>query len=190
MPEGLSATVTIEGLSELRQRLPDEARTRRLCAWIAQSYGNRLLKEIVDRVPRRTSNTAHTVKVTPSGADGLEVTVGSESPVFRWLEEGTGIYGPMGQRIYPKNARVLAWPTGTFGPEGSLRLTGRPREGAAGAGSGMAFATSIAGMQAHHFIATAMDAAQSYLGDLLSRAAQLAFDAGMLPSPEGSDGTG
>jgi phage gpG-like protein len=37
------------------------------------------------------------------------VTVGTNVPYARWNQEGTGIYGPTGQRIFPKTAKALAW---------------------------------------------------------------------------------
>jgi hypothetical protein len=42
-------------------------------------------------------------------AQTLYVEVGSESKIVKWNEEGTGVYGPTGQRITPKNAKALAW---------------------------------------------------------------------------------
>jgi phage gpG-like protein len=38
-----------------------------------------------------------------------EVTVGTNVFYARWLQEGTGIYGPTGQRIFPKSAKALAF---------------------------------------------------------------------------------
>jgi phage gpG-like protein len=38
------------------------------------------------------------------------VTVGTNIPYARWNQQGTGIFGPSGQRIFPTHAKALAWP--------------------------------------------------------------------------------
>jgi phage gpG-like protein len=41
--------------------------------------------------------------------DGDTAEVGTNVFYARWLQEGTGIYGPTGQRIFPKTKKALAW---------------------------------------------------------------------------------
>jgi hypothetical protein len=54
--------------------------------------------------------------LTIGGADNLlnltdsSVEVGTSVKNYpRWLQEGTGVFGPTGQRIFPKNKKALAW---------------------------------------------------------------------------------
>jgi hypothetical protein len=42
--------------------------------------------------------------------DSSSIEVGTSVKNYpRWLQEGTGIYGPTGQRIFPKNKKALAF---------------------------------------------------------------------------------
>jgi hypothetical protein len=36
--------------------------------------------------------------------------VGSDYDPVKWMDQGTGLYGPQGQLIYPQTAKVLAFP--------------------------------------------------------------------------------
>ncbi len=75
------------------------------------------------------------------------------TPVLAWLDEGTGVEGPLHHRITPKVAKVLAWKGGPGGAGGSaLRLTGRQRSGKAGAGAFWIVARSTKGMKPRPFI--------------------------------------
>lgn len=171
---GISETVEVTGYPELRARIPSEAKIRKVVTWIMNSYAAALQREMRSRIPKRTSHTAQTIEVhTDFGK--MELTVGSADPVVRWLEQGTGIYGPQHQRIFPVNAQVLAWPGGTFGTSGSLRLTGSIRAGAAGAGAAMQFRQSIAGMKGTDFIMKSIDATEPFLKTLLDRSRAMVF---------------
>lgn len=46
------------------------------------------------------------------GGYGMEADVYSDVPYAAFQEEGTGIYGPSGQVIRPRRAKVLAWRSG------------------------------------------------------------------------------
>lgn len=61
----------------------------------------------------------------------------SADPVVRYLEEGTGLYGPRRARIYPRQARVLRWADD----------------------SGVHYAPSIRGMPAQPFMRRALQIA-------------------------------
>ena len=37
------------------------------------------------------------------------ITVGTQLPYARWMQEGTGIYGPKGQPIVPTQGQVLSF---------------------------------------------------------------------------------
>ena len=47
--------------------------------------------------------------VEDSTGEGMPAVVFSEHPAAKALEEGTGVYGPKGTRIYPKTAKALAF---------------------------------------------------------------------------------
>lgn len=74
---------------------------------------------------------------------------GSRLAYARFLESGTGIYGPRKRKIVPKRpGGVLAFP-GAVGPGTSFTLAGRQRSGRAGAGAGseMVFVRSVKGIK-------------------------------------------
>ena len=58
----------------------------------------------------------------------------------RYVEEGTGLYGPRKRKITPKRAKVLAW------KGGGSRLTGQ------GPGAGWRFARSVKGRKATPYL--------------------------------------
>lgn len=68
-------------------------------------------------------------------APGLSVTgvVDSGDEAALWVQQGTGIYGPTGQRLRPRQSRMLRWPD-------------RRR------GGGFVYAESVAGQQANPFM--------------------------------------
>lgn len=86
---------------------------------------------------RLRSSIHHDEAVTESGEPVARVY--SDVQYAMWVHEGTGIYGPRGTRIYPKNGRFLV-----FTPKGSSRKV---------------FARSIAGMRGRPFLVDAMAAA-------------------------------
>jgi phage gpG-like protein len=47
--------------------------------------------------------------ITANVVSNDTVEVGTNVFYARWLQEGTGIYGPTGQRIFPKTKKALAW---------------------------------------------------------------------------------
>lgn len=84
---------------------------------------------------------ATTIGVTKSRATAYKakVTVEATAPYSLFPEEGTGIYGPKGGRIYPKTAKVLV-----FRPRGSSQLV---------------FAKSVKGQKAQHYMEKSLIAA-------------------------------
>lgn len=62
-------------------------------------YLAEVMKELT---PKRTGETAESIGVTEAW---LEYDVGSDSPVFNWLDQGTAGHGP----IIPRNAQALHW---------------------------------------------------------------------------------
>ena len=114
--------------------------------------------ELVRSTPKRTGHTGNSWQ--PSNTTASTATV-SGSIVNLWLDQGTGLYGPLHQRITPKAAKALRWATGGAS---SLRQTGRPRAGRAGAGAGWVFARSVKGMKPRPFIARSLRSASGKLG--------------------------
>lgn len=112
----------------------------RLVAFMGE-YAERLTERLgevfVDgarsRVSRRTGKTYEGIRANPAVVQPgrVSVTVESTEPSSQYQDEGTGIYGPTGERIYPVTAKALRfdWP----------------------AAGGVVFATSVAGSPGSHF---------------------------------------
>jgi hypothetical protein len=71
---------------------------------------------LADATPRRTGKLARsTVAQVVNGLEEprIEIRQGAQTPegLFYgiFVREGTGIYGPTGQRIYPKTKKALSW---------------------------------------------------------------------------------
>lgn len=79
-----------------------------------------LLAIIQKRLPKKTSTLVRSVTavVKRISADIVEGTVGTYLEYARYLEEGTGIYGPMKRPIVivPKTKQALFW--GAYGANG------------------------------------------------------------------------
>lgn len=111
-------------------------------------------------IPHKTSNTSRSIHVEETSLTETSAKIVG-SKVVEWIDEGTGVEGPLHHRITPKAAKALRW---FGGPAGSLRLTGRPRKGKAGAGAGPIFARSTKGMKPRPFIQRSVREASQKLG--------------------------
>lgn len=88
----------------------------------------------------------------------LCVRIGTNVAYMRYQHNGTGIYGPRGTPIVPRNGKWLVWNT---------RSTRAPRKTAAGrtvrhrslAPTGKAFAKSVRGVRPRPFLTRALPAA-------------------------------
>ena len=83
---------------------------------------------------RRSGALANSIQHTQPAflSDAIVATwITAGAPYARWQDEGTGIYGPTGARIFPRTARVLRfdWP----------------------AAGGVVFARSVAGAPGRHY---------------------------------------
>ena len=60
---------------------------------------------------RRTGTLGRRIEVGPvqRSESSMAIEVGTNVPYARYVEEGTGLYGPKGAMIYPKHASVLSW---------------------------------------------------------------------------------
>lgn len=89
---------------------------------------------------RRTGATADGISHTEPAAGDAYVScqIVSAEPSSRWQDEGTGIYGPTGMRIFPTHAKALRfdWP----------------------AAGGVVYAKSVAGSPGKHFFTEPMPA--------------------------------
>jgi hypothetical protein len=84
-----------------------------------------------------------TVDAPVMQASGSYIEVGTNLKYARYVEEGTGLYGPKGARIYAKPGKVMAWPA--IGAKGG-------KKGKKGKGGGMIFARSTKGMPGWHYM--------------------------------------
>ena len=62
------------------------------------------------RAPRRTGRLAGSISSRVATAGGKAAgIVTATAPYARFVHDGTGIYGPRGQMIRPRRARMLSW---------------------------------------------------------------------------------
>jgi hypothetical protein len=105
----------------------------------------------VHNLVERTTNSVHiaTLRETPTGTGAMLASIGKDIRVAPgrsvtgivdstdeaalWVQQGTGVYGPTGQRITPRRSRALRWPD---------------RRG----GAGFVFRDSVAGQTANPFM--------------------------------------
>lgn len=142
------------------------------------------LAEVKRRAPFRTGELRRRIAIGPVKwtQHRAIVTMGVDIPYARYQEEGTGLYGPKNQWIYPKNARVLRWPAGggaslfsggarmggSAGP--GFRLSGQQRSGAAGASAGWAFAKRVRGVRPRRYFRDGVLVSQGVVQASLRRA--------------------
>lgn len=94
---------------------------------------------------RRTGHMMRSVFAHPT-VQGKKVvgTVGSNVDYVRWLEYGTGLYGPRNAWIVPRRAQALRFPQpGNAG----FTLAGRQRSGRAGANARWVYAKRVRGVR-------------------------------------------
>lgn len=138
--------ITWQGLKEVLMRAPFHGVKHKALLHRSMDRASvYALGELQKRIPVDTgqSRGRMTSRVTDD-ATGLRGEVGGKSisesgfNILRGLEEGTGLYGPFKQRIYPTNAKVLRWTSRSY------------RSGGAGGGArvqtSVHFAKSTAGM--------------------------------------------
>lgn len=110
-----------------------EANLRARCARNLPAVTERMVEDTRQACSRRTGQLADSIGADPWAEQGNQFTstIRATAPYARYQEEGTGIYGPTGSRIYPIRAKVLAfdWP----------------------AAGGVVFARSVAGSPGRHF---------------------------------------
>ena len=97
--------ITID-LSDLRTLAEDfAARARR-----ASIQGLLAIESAaVEEAPHRSGNLVNAITTAADGSGG-QVFVSGAAPYAQYVHEGTGIFGPKGQRIKPTSKRALFWP--------------------------------------------------------------------------------
>ncbi len=119
-----------------------------------------------DAASRRTGALVEGISHTQPEFDGQRVgcDIISAADYSSFEDDGTGIYGPLGVRIFPKTAKALRfdWP----------------------AAGGIVFAKSVAGSPGKHYFKIPMkpDTIQTVLGDILAACVAAYSDPGA-PSP-------
>lgn len=121
---------------------------------------------------KRTGTLGRSITVSQPQATGnaLYVEVGTNIPYARYVEEGTGIYGPKGQKIKPKSAKVLAWRStgaGLFSGSRSVLIAAgiSKRKGRIVSNAKrdiyLNFARSVRGMRPWHYMQNAFEDPES-----------------------------
>lgn len=131
---------TVTGMAALERRLKAIGDTKAQLRAIQLAA----IAEAKARVPRKTGHLAASIQ--PGRVTNDYAIVQAHSNYARYVEEGTGIYGPRKQKIVPKKANVLAWRTG------ATRLSGRSRTKGGTELAGWAFARSVKGRKATPYL--------------------------------------
>lgn len=153
----------LQGYDQLQRRLKAIAATGE---GYMKFVGAVAVGELRRNIPRKTSNTSRSIHVARTDNDSAVI---EGNAVAKWLDIGTGLYGPAKRKITPRTKKALAFYRGSFGPGGSLRLTGKPRRGAAGAGASRIVVRSVKGMKARPYVDKSIDSTKRKLGIELKR---------------------
>lgn len=112
-------------------RISDKLNIQDIEDRILRTYGSDIQKELENRTP----GTAASQWYVSEPLDG-KITISNETPFLPFLIEGTGIYGPRGKAITPKNSNLLSW------VQGGMRI----------------FAKSVRGIQPQTFVSDSIAA--------------------------------
>lgn len=137
----------VSGVPQLQARL---TAVRAVGPQVLELLALSVKREATLAAPRKTGVLQASITIGP--ITPTSATIYARANYAGFVEFGTGIYGPRHRRITPQTARALRWLGGSFGPRGSLRLTGSRRSGKAGSGAGYIFARSTIGMRARPFM--------------------------------------
>jgi hypothetical protein len=108
-------TIQMSGLDTLQARLDAlPARLRAALVTACQTAGDETVMQLSAAAPIGTGATAghlaESFSATTVDAGVITTTVRTSQPqILTYVRRGTGIYGPSGQRIRPRNARALYW---------------------------------------------------------------------------------
>ena len=135
-------------MPQLRRRLRAIGKTDEFMNKVALA----VVAEAKRQVPRKTGNLGRSITV--GSVDKKSATVEVRAKYARWVEEGTGIYGPRKQKIVPKSKKALRW---TGGGASRVRLSGRSRVVGGQALGQAIFAKSVKGRKATPFLRPAAE---------------------------------
>lgn len=80
-----------------------------------EAMGDEFVARAKMRAPRASGELWNNISRGYGALNGSSTTVAVDAEVEHasWIDEGTGIYGPTGSRIYPKSAKALVfyWPS-------------------------------------------------------------------------------
>ena len=129
------------GISDLTKALDDFA------VGAITAMGEEFVARAKMRTPRASGELWNSISHGVGSVSGASatITVEAEAEYASWQDEGTGIYGPTGNRIYPTSAKALVfyWPP---------------------VGKTVAFA-SVAGVQPTNFWSDVVNEFDSWVGD-------------------------
>jgi hypothetical protein len=202
--KGLHYSIEVQGMDGLLARIPNDAKRRQVAVNILRKLTLSIEGKAKVLVHKRTGNTARDISSAVDKALLIGM-VGNVSKVGRFLEEGTGIFGPFNHRIFPLHARALAWPAGIsgvgmervdmglveahgmLGPAQfaragrTLRRTGsHTSRYAKGGNAQMTYRRSIAGMRKAPFLHPAYDATLPLIPLVIEEQSKLLFEPGIL----------
>jgi hypothetical protein len=197
---GLHYQVEVQGMEGLLRRIPGTARRRQVAVDILKRLTLAVEGKARLGVRRRSGATQRSI-TSEVNAALLVGMVGTLSKVGRFLEGGTGLFGPLNHRIFPLHASHLAWPIGASGignerldmglvadvhagsggvihaTRKTLRLTGQHTAGHARSGNAqMAYVRSIAGMHKAPFFLPAWEAALPLVPIVMAEYSRLLFE--------------
>jgi len=131
----------LKGDDALRKRLRAIGDTRKLLGTVAL-LGVSEAKKIARKDFTKTANLERSIRLGTVTEKSAQIVAGGTSGVgyARYVEEGTGLYGPRKRKIVPKRGKLLAW------KGGGSRLTGR------GPGASWRFARSVRGRKATPYL--------------------------------------
>lgn len=139
--------MTIQGMPQLQRRLKAIGETDKSL----RTAQLKVIAEAKHLVPRKSTYLARSI--VPGYVRPTEAIVEVRANYARYVEEGTGLYGPKHQKIVPKNARALHWKGG--GPS-KVRLSGRSRTKGGRSLARDVFAMSVKGRKATPFVGPAV----------------------------------
>lgn len=146
-------TATLVGGTKLKQALASGGQfAREQLAIALNSAAQDVQNKAVELAPHKSGRLWGSLHVGGAGNIGRNATpenltamVGTNLSYARYQEEGTGLYGPKKQLIYPRNGKVMA-----FVPYGNVVDTGT--------GGGVAvFARSVKGVKPHWYLKQAFE---------------------------------
>lgn len=108
------------------------------------------------KAPADTGTLKRSIITEMSTVGGVPVAqVGTNLEYALFVHEGTGIYGPRGQVIRPRTAKVLRWPR----VNNNYRSTGGPRRYKGGRTAAYSYARFVRGVRPRPFLREALEEA-------------------------------